>query len=82
MSGIKLSTKKEKLKVNGNEIREKVQANNKKISRMFDQIEIFKLNVQISNLMEENKKLQKICEESTRHSFDANGICRFCGVER
>ncbi len=36
MSGIKLNTKKEKLKVNGNEIREKVQANNKKISRMFD----------------------------------------------
>ena len=68
--------------MSGNEIRERIEMNNSEISRMFDEIEVFKLNARISSLMAENKALQRECGKTTGHSFDENGICRFCGVSK
>lgn len=60
----------------GEEIRAQVVKNNKKIEECLNP-RFFTLNKEISELLEENKKLQRICP----HEYDDMGYCIFCDKE-
>ena len=55
------------------QIREKINQNNKEISRNFNP-STFILNEKTVALIEENKKLQKICT----HKYNEEGFCIYC----
>lgn len=55
------------------EIKAKVLYNNAKIKELLDP-SVFILQPEVQLLMEENEKLQSICE----HEF-VNGVCTICG---
>lgn len=58
------------------EIKEKIDKNNEIIEANLNP-SIFKLNKEVSKLLEENEKLRKQCI----HEFD-NGICKYCYYQK
>ena len=62
--------------MSGNEIREKIVANNKRIESLLDKA-TFTLNKDVMALREENKHLQDICD----HKYDETGYCIYCDKE-
>lgn len=58
------------------EIRRKIDENNRKIEMLL-RPDIFVLNREIRNLIEDNKSLQAQC----RHEF-ADGVCVYCDLEK
>lgn len=56
--------------MNGNEIREKINNNNKKIRKLLD---TFMLTGEIKQLMEDNDELRKQC----KHEY-IDGVCKYC----
>lgn len=57
--------------MSGNEIRIKIDENNKVIREKLD---TFILTDEIKKLLAENEELRKTCP----HEFDNNGICIYC----
>lgn len=60
----------------GQEIERLITFNNKKIEEMLDP-STFVLKPEVSELLEENKKLREQCP----HVFE-HGVCVFCGTTR
>lgn len=60
----------------GNEIKQKIDANNRALESMLDPTK-FVLSKEIQELVNENLKLQNQCP----HSFD-KGYCVFCNMRR
>lgn len=56
----------------GNEIKQKIEENNRKIESLLTP-SMFTLNNEVSTLLKENENLQKSCD----HSFE-NGFCIYC----
>ena len=59
--------------MSGQEIRQKIDENNKKIRLKLD---TFVLTDEIKKCLAENAELQKICE----HEFDEDNICIYCDI--
>ena len=59
--------------MNGNEIRKLIDENNKKIEQILKPNQ-FTLNNIVSDLIMQNRNLQKCCE----HNFDDKGFCIYC----
>ena len=59
--------------MNGEEIKERIDQNNKKIHEALKQ---FILTNDIKELLKENDKLRNLC----KHQF-INGCCRYCGKQ-
>ena len=57
----------------GNQIRERIIANNELIARLSNEGQ-FVLSPEAHNALEENKHLQQICD----HLFDDLGYCVYC----
>ena len=57
--------------MSGNEIRIKIDENNKVIREKLD---TFILTDEIKKMLAENDELRKICP----HEFDTNGVCIYC----
>ena len=57
----------------GEEIKEKINFNNKKIQSILDPT-VFILQPEVQKYMEENEYLKSICE----HVYE-NGVCIYCG---
>ena len=65
--------------MSGQEIKQKISFNNKQIESLSKKsIGNFILNGEISKLILENKRLQKICN----HVFGEDDICEYCGIEK
>ncbi len=62
--------------MNGQEIREKIIANNKELDECVTP-GIFVLNEKVKNLLAENRHLREICP----HEFDELGYCVFCDTK-
>ena len=62
--------------MSGEEIRQKIIENNKIIEQSLSPT--FVLNRAAQQAMEENKKLQNICQ----HEFDELGYCIYCDKEK
>ena len=62
--------------MSGEEIRQKIIENNKIIEQSLSPT--FVLNRAAQQAMEENKKLQSICQ----HEFDELGYCIYCDKEK
>lgn len=60
------------MKVNQLEIYEKIRENNRLIQEAM-QVNIFTLNNTVSELLEENRQLQIMCQ----HEFE-DGACKYC----
>jgi len=58
--------------MNGQQIRERIDANNKKIRTALNK---FVLTDEINNLMRENEELRSICQ----HDFE-DGFCKYCDI--
>ena len=58
------------------EIRKKIDANNKMIEEAMTP-NMFTLNNIVSTLLEDNRKLQYMCQ----HEVDENGYCVWCDLE-
>lgn len=58
------------------EIRKKIDANNKMIEEAMTP-NMFTLNNIVSTLLEDNRKLQDMCQ----HEVDENGYCIWCDLE-
>lgn len=61
--------------MNGNEIREKINSNNLLIH---EKINKFIFDKEITNLIEENNKLRKLCN----HQFNTDGFCIYCDANK
>ena len=58
--------------MNGNDIRQRIDENNKKIQKALNK---FVLTDEINKLMKENQELRFLCE----HEF-VNGVCKYCDL--
>lgn len=58
-----------------NKVRQKIDANNKKIEELFSAGQ-FTLNNEVQDLLNANQKLQNQC----KHKY-INGICKYCDKE-
>lgn len=63
--------------MSGEQIRDKIIANNKRIDEILDK-STFTLNIEVMALREENRRLQSICD----HKFDELGFCIYCDKEK
>lgn len=63
--------------MSGNEIREKIIQNNKRIEEVLNKC-IFTLNREVLQLREENRRLQSQCD----HEFNELGFCIYCDKEK
>ena len=62
--------------MNGLEIKERIKKNDKLIETLNPTA--FTLNKEISNALEENRRLRSICP----HEYDTEGHCIYCGASR
>lgn len=60
----------------GTEVRERIAENDKRIEAQ--RKDIFVLDKEVQQLMEENDALRRICE----HEFDTGMVCVYCGTKK
>lgn len=63
------------MKILSQKIRQKIDENNKRINSIL-RPDVFVLNEEVKELLDENRKLQQEC----KHCFE-NGVCIYCDKE-
>lgn len=63
------------MKILSQKIRQKIDENNKRINSIL-RPDVFVLNEEVKELLDENRKLQQEC----KHRFE-NGVCIYCDKE-